>query len=773
MTGSLDGTQIAMNQGHSAAWDQNWELAAQQYRRALEYAPENVQALTSLGLALFELQEYEESLRFYLKAARLAREDPLPLEKIAQICERLGNIDRAQAASLQAAEVYLKNKEIQKAIENWKRVTLLNPENIQAHGRLAAVYEHTNDKAQAVAEYLALASLYQHANDMEKAVRAVNRAMQVMPGDARAIEALTMLRDYKTLPLPDRPRGATASLRMARVRKPEDTQTPDADTRQEPIAEAQQRALTILAGMLFDEDFGLPEGTASRGLQAIVRNTGSLRTPKVVDRTRILLHLTQVIDLHTQGKLEQSASELQRAMGVGLDHPAAHFTLGMLHIQTGQPDNAFRYLQSAMKSSDFSLASRLLLGQTLRKLNRLREAAVEYLEALRIADAAMASGDRRDDLFQLYEPLVEEQRHDKDAEAQARLCDNVVELLSKPDWRERVKRARKQLPTQVDNRAAVPLAEVIIQSRSSQIVESLAKISELANEGHLRSAMEEAFYAVQYAPTYLPLHIFMAELLSKQGQLQLAIGKLLTVAQTYAARGEIRRSIDLYHRVVELSPMDFKPRSRLIDLLIEQDHIEEALKEYMELADVYYSLADLDNARSTYTEALRLAQQTNADRTWRVKIMHRMADIDLQSLDWRQALRIFEQIRTLQPEDEQARSRLIELNFRLGQETQAMTELENYVTYLLETGRRDTALEFLKAQAHENPERPLVRRRLADLYRHAGRIEDAIVELDAAGELFLDAGNRDEAIRTVELILALRPSRAASYQQLLDQLRKR
>jgi tetratricopeptide (TPR) repeat protein len=415
----------------------------------------------------------------------------------------------------------------------------------------------------------------------------------------------------------------------------------------------------------------------------------------------------------------------------------------------------------------------LILGQTLRDLGRLREAAVEYLEALRVADSTKASADRRDDLFQLYEPLVEEQRHEKETEAQVRLCDNVVALLSQPDWRERVQRARKQLPSQVDNRATVPLAEVIIQSRSSQIVESLAKINELANEGHLRSAMEEAFYAVQYAPTYLPLHIFMAELLIKQGQLQLAIGKLLTVAQTYGARGETRRSIELYHRVVELSPMDFKPRSRLIDLLIEQDHIEEALNEYMELADVYYSLADLDNARSTYTEALRLAQQTNADRSWRVRIMHRMADIDLQSLDWRQALRIFEQIRTLQPDDEQARARLIELNFRLGQETQAMTELENYITHLLETGRRDAALEFLKAQTHDNPGRPLVRRRLADLYRHAGKIDEAIVELDAAGELFLDAGNRDEAIRTLELILALRPPKSASYQQLLEQLRKR
>lgn len=773
MTGKLDAFHQAMNQGHSAAWDQEWARAAEFYRHALEHSPENVPALTSLGLALFEQQQYEEALRYYLKAARLAREDPLPLEKIAQLCERLGNLERAQAASLQAAEVYLKNKEIQKAIENWKRVVQLNPENMQAHARLALTHEHMNNKPQAVEEYLALASLYQQANDLEKAVRAVNKALQLNPGDPKATSALALLRDFKPLPQPERARGGTATLRMARVRKIEQSTTEEGEKGQDPIAEAHQRALTVLAGMLFDEDFGMPEGAASRGLQAIVRGTGSLRTPKVVDRSRILLHLSQVVDLQTQGKLEHAAGELQRAMDVGLDHPAAHFNLGMLYLKVNKPDNAFRYLQNAMKHPDFALAARLMLGETLRGQGRVREAAVEYLEALRYADAAMAPADRRDDLHQLYEPLVEEQRHEKDQEAQMRLCDNVAGLLMNPDWRERLQRSRRQLPTQVDSQAQVPLAEVIIQSRSSQIVESLGKISELANSGHLRSAMEEAFYAVQYAPTYLPLHIFMAELLIKQGQMQEAIAKLLTIAQTYSARGEVRRSVDLYHRVIELAPMDFKPRSRLIDLLIEQDRIEDTLREYLDLADVYYSLADLDNARSTYTEALRLAQQTNADRSWRVKIMHRMADIDLQSLDWRQALRIFEQIRTLQPDDEAARARLVELNFRLGQEMQAMSELENFVTYMLESDRRSKAIEFLQGQVKENPNRPLVRRRLADLLRHIGRLDEAIEQLDAAGELFLEAGNREDAIRTIETILALKPAKASSYQALLEQLQKK
>jgi outer membrane protein assembly factor BamD (BamD/ComL family) len=81
---------------------------------------------------------------------------------------------------------------------------------------------------------------------------------------------------------------------------------------------------------------------------------------------------------------------------------------------------------------------------------------------------------------------------------------------------------------------------------------------------------------------------------------------------------------------------------------------------------------------------LRLAQQPGTNRQIKVEILRQMADIDLQSLDWRQAVRVFEQIRTLQPDDEEARESLIDLNFRLGQTNQAVTEIDQLYLPLVE-----------------------------------------------------------------------------------------
>jgi len=55
---------------------------------------------------------------------------------------------------MQAAEIYLKQREIDKAIENWSRATVLNSEHPLAHSRLAMVHERLGHPQQAVTEYL-------------------------------------------------------------------------------------------------------------------------------------------------------------------------------------------------------------------------------------------------------------------------------------------------------------------------------------------------------------------------------------------------------------------------------------------------------------------------------------------------------------------------------------------------------------------------------------------------------------------------------------------
>ena len=187
---------------------------------------------------------------------------------------------------------------------------------------------------------------------------------------------------------------------------------------------------------------------------------------------------------------------------------------------------------------------------------------------------------------------------------------------------------------------------------------------------------------------------------------------------------------------------------------------------------MYCSLADLAMARKTYMEAFKAAQQGGADRLVKIKLLHSAADIDMQSLDWRQAMRMLEQIRTLQPEEGETRAQIILLSLRLGQEPQALAELDNFSAYLISNQQQEKLPALIDGLLVDYPESIPLRRRLADAYAGSGRIGEAVSQLDTIGEKLLQAGDRAGALQTVETIIALSPPNKAEYEVLLDQMRK-
>jgi tetratricopeptide (TPR) repeat protein len=244
----------------------------------------------------------------------------------------------------------------------------------------------------------------------------------------------------------------------------------------------------------------------------------------------------------------------------------------------------------------------------------------------------------------------------------------------------------------------------------------------------------------------------------------------LVVAHAYSVRGEVAQATKLLRRVIQIAPMDLSARTHLIDQLVARGQVDEAVNEYLELAEIYYRLAELDMARKTYTTALHLIQQSNADSKWNVQILQRMADIDMQRLDLKQAMRVFEQIRTMRPDDQGTRKQLIELYLRTGQLPQAMAELETFIAYLDSNSKAGDSLTFLEDLIKEHPDLPVFRRKLAEQLYRLGRTEDAVAQLDDLGESLLTTGKKKEAAEVINQILSMNPSNAQAYRQLLTQI---
>lgn len=757
-----------MNQGHSAAWDQQWQQAAQHYRAALEQIPDHPAALTSLGLALYEQAQYDDALDCYRRAARAAPNDPLPVERMARIYERQGRLNDAVQTGLQAAELQWKAQDAQKAVDNWVAVLNLQPENLMARTRLGMVYDRTGHKREAVAEYLAAASIIQHSGDAAKAMQLAAYAQQLMPENMDTRRVVNMLKSGQMLPRPGRPKTGPLA---APAHEAETAKTvEDAGDGMDPISEARQDALTQLAGILFDQADDSAPQQPGRGISALARGLGGINDDSS-KRTRVFLHLSQAIDSLSHGQGAQAAAELERAQEAGLNHPAAMFLLGMLSNNSDRL-KALRYLQESVKHPAFTLASYLLMGQNFEAQGQAREAASAFLEALRLADVQSMPEEKREELDQLYEPLIESQTQQLDEQGMKAISQTITGQLLRPDWRAFLRVARQQLPGGSASGAAVPLAEMLLESRSSQVVELLSKVRKLTAQNKHRTAMEEAFYALQFAPTYLPLHVQIGELLLAEGHIQAAVSKFLTVAQLYNLRGEASQAIRLLTRVIQMAPLDVSVRSALIDLLIAQGRTDEAMQQYQELGDFYYQMSDLDRARSAYLTAVTLPQAAQTNRAGCVRILQKAADIDLQRLDLRGARSVYEQIRVLQPDDAATRAQLVSLSIRLGQDEAALAEVDGYVGLAESQHNRPRAIAFLQGLVNERPERLDLRKRLADLFVRAGETVKAVEQLDAIADGLLVAKNKTGALAIMESIIALNPPNVADYRAALAQLKQ-
>ncbi|MCK4741506.1 MAG: tetratricopeptide repeat protein, partial [Anaerolineales bacterium] len=391
------------------------------------------------------------------------------------------------------------------------------------------------------------------------------------------------------------------------------------------------------------------------------------------------------------------------------------------------------------------------------------------LQALRHADTLSVDENQSGDLNQLYDTIMASMSEGDD-ETLSQIVENTLSFLSGPEWLERLRTARRQLEGESEGAVLVPIAEMLAVGGTERILQAIGRIDDLVQNKNYEVAMEEAMLALDHIPGYLGLHLRMAEIMIRQGNTTGGMTKLRTIARTHRVRGEISAASNVYARIIRHSPIDIAARNQLINLLAQQDRTEEALKQYLDLAELYRQMAEIDSARSTLDQAYKLSQRSPVSREWTLKTLDMMGDIDLSRLDLRQALQIFEDICKIDPQNEKARSHLIDLNLRLGQEEQAASALDIHLDHLVQSNHAQEALTLLEDLAREYPGKQALHSRLAEAYRAAGRTADAIAQYDALGEIQLDAGQTKDAIATIQTIVDLNPPNIEGYHDLLRNL---
>lgn len=756
MPGNRQIYEQAMNMGHSAAWDREWDKAIAAYGRAVKEIPDDPAAHNSLGLALLQARRLEDALKVYTRAHQLAPDDPVPLERSADVLERLGRLKEAAQQYINVAELYLAQRDLIKAIANWERATQLTAGLVHIHQRLALAYEKTGHRRLAIREYLTLAFNFQRANRDDIATQAVERALRLEPNNPQALNTLQAIRTHSPIS-PD-------------IIKVEVDETGDFD-------ELARDEAFGLADEDLSELFGEGESAAGevnpRGPlgEALDRALEAVATQLFGDDEldEAGLHASQAISYQHEGLFAEAVGAYERAQAAGLRHLSVQLALGALRLELEQWDAAIPHFDQA--THDPHLTAGALHGLSIAQmaLNRPRVAARTLIQALRMADMEQAEGeDAAAQIGATYDRLTAS-AEEADEQQLKGLTTRFLELLSGPSWKERIARTRRQLEEAIMLEEPDSLVSIALYI-DDRVAEGLNLIDRFVREGLHSLALDQAHYMLESAPDYLPIHWRIGQILLDRNNIPAAMTKYNLVAETYRLRGDTERAMSILQEALRIAPMDTALHHSLITLLQENERWGDLLSQYIDLADAYYQLADLDAARTTYQSAIQLGQRLSVPDGQIVQILHRLGEIEVNRLDLRQAMRTYDQIRRTDPSDERTRRALVDLNYRLNDPISAVRELDGLLRLYAKQQKAGQIIRVLEELVTRYPNDMALRSRLAAVYHQTGNVPKAVEQLDALAELQLESGLHSDALVTIRRIITLNPEQAQDYQRLLRQL---
>ncbi|MBK8432783.1 MAG: tetratricopeptide repeat protein [Chloroflexi bacterium] len=727
----------AGNLGHSFIWDQRWEDAVKAFQIAISGQPNEPTLYDGLAMAYRGLNQLDKALENYQMAARLAKGDPIYLEQVADVQSKLGHHDQAAQTYMAIGEFKLRDRKIDEAMDKWIMAVQLNPNLLNAHKRLASVYERQNQPEQAINEYLIVGRLYEEQGAPGLALESCQAALKLAPRNAEILTAIEQLQHGE--------KAFAAETAQSRPQSRAKTEEKPKKKTIAPVEDAQRIARERMAAEIFADD-------ADEMMQM-----------------KLMGFITKALDFQTRGVTAEAIQSYEQALKSGMNSNAAHFNLGLLYQEQLRYEEAIKQFEISVRDPEYRLASHFGLGEAHRAVGRIDKAVEHFITVLKIVDLATVKREQADRLIELYESLADSLMTRGDRDRAMNFSSALVDFLSNKGWENEVKEARRRLDAMSAGSGTMILGD-ILTAGSSKVLEALYRAQEISKRGMHGSAIEEVYRAIELTPNYLPAHMLMAELLVKQQRIGDATQKFLVLARSYQVRGDLNGAIHAYERAVEAAPTDVSTRGKLIGMLKSYGHIDKAIEQYIGMGQAYYQMAQPDRARETYAEALKLAPRGTTNRKWQVQLLRLVGDLDMQRLDWRRALPVYRELRRVDPEDERAAISLVDLLFKTNDPENALKELDRYLVHLAKSGRGGKVVGILEDVFNQRPSDANIGDRLARLYVQQKKVAKAIEVFDKLGEAQLDAGQKKAAVVTIKKILSLNPPNRQAYEQLLAQI---
>ncbi len=749
-----------MEQSREAARQAQWDTALKAVVRALQEFPQDADARTAAAVALFNTGKLDRALQLFEELRAADTHNPFFLGYIAQAHSRQGNVQAAVASYRALADLHLAQRRPAQAAEALRELLKLRPDADEQRARLAQIYAELNAGREAAAEQLILAQRAFQGQHLDQAAEAAELALRLDPESREAKDLIVAIREAMaraaglastpatspgTAASPD-PRlslaGATGALRSQQFQL---------EKLVEQAQKAQEAGDNDAAATLYEQaiDGGLERADVLYSLGLIYQQRGDQRAAVGV-LTRAAADPEYALSAHfalgqsyrEMGQLPQAAQEFEQTISlVDLDS-----------IGRAEADDLIEMYEHAAtifeQIGDIARAAALYgtLASFLEGKRWGRERAAEFkLRSKDLADRNMFAMLRTMGTGALTSP-PEPETQPVDEEPLAERWGKIRPITdflrgdrpapetldgAAPEARPEPLLLLERLPEAAPSFApATPLDT----SGLSEEVRGWVELSgKYFDQGLLDAALDACHEVIRLDMDYLPIHLRMGEIYEREGRPEEALAKYQLLIDTFRVRGEPERAIDVYFRFIDLSPDTINARTRLAELLRSAGRTDEAVAQFIQVANTYSRLGQSNKALEEYRRLLQLAPGHRE--------VHTQYGLALLKLErYEAALGEFRKALELGATDDPLAVARMNLTLAL-MDNQPRAVWDSLATLLELLKQQPAASGAVQAEYRAVllfADKPLLHYVLAIIQQHGGQHTSALLELEQAEALLAD-----------------------------------
>ncbi len=630
----------AMEQSREAARQKNWEEALKQAVRALQEFPQDADARSSAAVALFNTGRYPQALQVFEELRGNDTTNPFYPEYLARIYERMGNTAAAVAAYTQLADLQQGRRLTARAIEALQEVLRLRPDADDQRIRLARLLDESGNTADTAAAYLDLARRFQAQGRIEEATSHAETALRLDPNSREAKELIGTLHEALASAA-----QATITGNMPGTESP----APLPALAGTGALRSQQFAIEQIISLAQKyQEAGDSEGAIAQYERAVKMG---------MERSDVFYSLGL---LYQEREDHQSAVEAFVRAAVDPEYAlSAHYALGTSYQLLGQLQQAAQEYEQTIRLVDLQSIGKAEADDLIQmyesaakiytELNDIARAASLYSTLANFLQSKRWGKERADEFRRRAKELTERNMFAKlrtlgtgaltIPEPSAPVAAPPEEAM--PERWGKIRPITDFLkPNRMGESSSVDIFAVTAAPEPAAPIDPLDALDALPAPAHqsfrpvtvldttglndvaeryvaasekyieqrlTMAALDACLEVIWINPEYLPIHLRMGEIFERENRPEEALAKYQLLIDTYMVRGEPKGAIDVYYRLIELSPDTINARSRLAELLRNDGRIEAAAEQLGVVAGTYFRMGQTNKALEEYRRGVQWA----------------------------------------------------------------------------------------------------------------------------------------------------------------------